>query len=66
MPVLALLEDAGFNFIRFTVPAAFQAALDGLLTGDRFIIAITRPTVDILHWRIDRLLWGTDRLEWAA
>ena len=68
LPVATTLADAGFTFLRFTVPAADRAAIAGIADGDRFLVAMTRPVPvsDRLEWGADRLEWGSDELRWAA
>ena len=36
------LDDAGGSFARFDIPSADQGALDGIASGDAFILAVTR------------------------
>lgn len=43
LPVATTLSGAGGNYVRFAVPAADRALLNGITSGTRFIIALARP-----------------------
>lgn len=67
LPVATSLADAGTTFVRFNLDTTAQALLDGIETGDRFIVAMARPVpADELLWGTDQVLWGSDELLWAA
>ena len=68
MPIADTLDDAGSGFLRLNVPAAGRPIINGIDTGERFIVAIARPAAagDRLMWGTDRLMWGSDELRWAA
>ena len=67
LPVDTTLDGSGFSFARFNLDAAQRLILDALATGDRMIVAMSRPEViDQLLWGTDELLWGTNELQWAA
>ena len=38
------VRTAGSNYVNFNVPASARAILTGISTGDRFVLAVTRPT----------------------
>ena len=38
------VRTAGSNYVNFNVPASESAILTGISTGDRFVLAVTRPT----------------------
>ena len=69
LPVATTLDDAGGGFARFEIPSgASRTIVNGIDTGERFIVALTRPLPlsDRVLWGTDQLLWGSDMLRWAA
>ena len=71
LPVETTLDDAGFSFLRFDVPAADRAALTGIASGDRFIVAlesVVRTSTQTLRWPGDTLInWPGDvAIDWPG